>query len=266
MSQPSRSVIRGALALMNARLLLEQIGLAALAFGLAVVWLRMPDASPLDVVGSVALALLILVVAGFGETALFLRLTLRKRTAGRLLRGALLIFVGVALWFEWSKLLDHLHANDGLRAGYYNSRFPHGLRNFFSYEHILLWLGWLWKDLAWIGGAVIAVFVFAAIASSRPGRAATRTLRSLTYWIVIVVGLTATTLLTEAMLQWTPGHGFRVEMLSLILRLAFVVLVDGWMACLILCTVAECVRQTNTAYLMSAGTPDDSQPRTVDNP
>ena len=51
----------------------EQIGLALLVFLLYVLWLRMPDASVLDVVGSVVLALIILAVAGAGESAIMLR-------------------------------------------------------------------------------------------------------------------------------------------------------------------------------------------------
>ena len=73
-------------------------------------------------------------------------------------------------------------------------------------------------------------------------------------------------MVTGAALQWTPGHGLRIEMLSLVLRLGFVVLTDGLIACLILCALAECVRQANAAYFASAGTPVESQPRTVDEP
>ena len=58
----SPSVLRPALTLFSIRLVLEQIGLALLVFLLYVVWLRMPDASVLDVIGSAVLALVVLAV------------------------------------------------------------------------------------------------------------------------------------------------------------------------------------------------------------
>jgi hypothetical protein len=258
---------------MSVRLVLQQIGLALLVFLLYVLWLRVPDASALDVTGSALLALLAVAVAGVGESALLLRLAGRARTPERLLRGALLLLVGAVLWFGWSALLDHLRgsydSNDVLWAGYLNSRFPHQLRNAFSYAHILLWLRWMWTILGWIGTGVIAIFVFAGTASARPLRAAGCALRSVTYWAALLAGTTAATAITGALVNWTPGHGLRVEMLSLVLRLAAAALVDAAVVCLLLAILAACVRRSDEAgapYSTPAGTPDLSQPRTVDNP
>ena len=271
MSSPATrpSTLRGALGLMSARLVLEQIGLALLVLLLAGLWLRMPDASWLDVVGSAVLALIAIAVAGAGESTLMLRLAARERTPGRLLRGTLLLLAGAALWFGWCALVDHLHGNDPLRAGYLNSRFPHQLRNFFSYEHILRWLGWMWMALEWIAAGVIAVFVFACTASSRPMRAAGCALRFVAYWIALVLGAAAATAITGLLVDWTPGHGLRVEMMSLVLRLAAAVLVDAVVACLLLAILAMCVRRGDDAeeiHSTPAGTPDESQPRRVENP
>jgi hypothetical protein len=268
MTKPS--TLRKALALMSVRLVLEQIGLALLVFLLYVLWLRVPDASVLDVVGSVSLALIVLWVAGAGESVLMLRLAGRGRTPGRLLRGALLVLAGFVLWFGWSALLDHLrgdyNSNDNLLAGYLNSRFPHQLRNFFSYTHILLWLGWMWTALEWIGAGIIAALVFAGTASDRPVRAIAFALRSVAYWIVVVLGTTGAAVLTSSLMQWTPGHGLRVEMLSMVLRLSAAVLVDASVACLVLAILAACVRRCDESHSTPAGTPDESQPRIVDNP
>jgi hypothetical protein len=264
------SVLRSSLSLLSVRLVLAQIGLALLVFVLYVAWLRMPDASVLDVVGSAVLGLIVLAVAGAGESAIVLSLAGRARTPGRLLRGTLLLLASVALWLAWSALLDHMHGNDYLRAGYWNSRLPHRLRNFFSYEHILLWLGWFWGMLAWIGAGAIALPIFAATASARPLHAIVAATRSLAYWLAIVLCAIAATVGTGSLLRWTPGHGLRVELISLALRLGLAALIDAILVCFVLAILAACVRQSdalNSArYAAPGGTPDESQPRTVDTP
>ena len=271
MTKPS--LVRSAFGLMSVRLVLQQIGLALLVFLLYALWLHVPDASALDVIGSALLAVVAIAVAGAGESALVLRLAGRARTPERLLRGALLLVAGAALWFGWSALLDGLrgnyNSNDSLWAGYLNSRFPHQLRNVFSYRHILLWLGWMWSILGWIGTGVIAIFVFAGAASARPRRAMAQALRSVAFWIVLVAGAMGAAAITSALIGWTPGHGLHVEMLSLALRLIAAILVDAVVVCLLLAILAACVRRSDDAgapHSTPAGTPDASQPRTVDNP
>lgn len=266
MTARSPSVLRGALSLLSVRLVLAQIGLALLVFLLYVVWLRMPDASVLEVIASMLLALIAIAVAGAGESALLLHLAGRARTAGRLLRGTLLLLAGAALWFAWSALLGHLHTNDSLHAGYWNSRLPHPLRNFFSYEHILLWLGWFWATLTWAGAGVIALLVFAGTASARPVRAVALAARSVTFWTAVVLCAAAASVGTSLLLEWTPGHGLRVELMSLVLRLGLAMLIDAILACFLLAILAACVRRADALYATPAGAPDESQPRTADNP
>jgi hypothetical protein len=258
---------------MSVQLALQQFGLALLVFLLYALWLRVPDASAFDVTGSVLLALLVMAVAGGGESALMLRLAGRARAPDRLLRGALLLLAGAVLWFGWSALLDRLRgsydSNDLLWAGYLNSHFPHQLRNSFSYSHILSLLRWIWTMLGWIGTGLIAIAVFDGTASLRPLRAAGCALRSITYWAALVAGTMAATAITAALVNWTPGHGLRVEMLSLVLRLTAAALVDTAVLCLLLAILAACVRRSDeagAAYSTPGGTPDLSQPRTVDNP
>jgi hypothetical protein len=273
MKPRSSSVLRSAFALMSARLVLEQAGLAVLVFLLYALWLRVPDASGLDVMGSVCLAVIVVLTAGAGESMLTLRLADRPRTPGRLLRGTLLLLAGAALWLGWGALLGHFrgdyNSNDNLWAGYLNSRFPHQMRNVFTYQHLLLWLGWMWAALLWVGAGIIAAMVFAGTASARPVRVVLRALRSIVYWCVVVLVATAASIFSDAILGWTPGHGLRVEMMSLALRLTAVVLVDAVVVCLVLAMLAAFVRQSDesdAAHLTVAGTPDDSQPRTAEAP
>ena len=272
----SSSILRSALRLMSVRLVLQQISLAAAVFLLYLLWLHVPDASVLDVAGSIVLVLIVITVAGCGESSIVLRLAGNTRTPARLLRGTLWLAVGVALWFAWSALLAHLRgnydANDNLWAGYLNSRFPHQLRNVFTYQHILLWLRWMWGTLGWIGTAAIAAVVFALTTSVRPVKAVVRALRSITYWIAAVVGGILASWLTGFLMNWVPGHGLRIEFVSLLLRLTAAILLDGIVLCLVLAVLAACMRQLEEGEAVElprstpAGTPEESQPRTVDNP
>jgi len=266
MTMKSPPVWRDALALLSVRLVAAQLGLVAASFALFAAWLRLPDASVLEVAGSALLALLIVAGASLGETRLILGLAGRPSTPGRLVRGALAIVAGTILWFAWSALIAHLSLPDELRAGLWNSRAPHRLRHLLTFQHILLWLGWMWSTIQWIGGGFIAAIVFTTAASASPLRAAAYALRSLSFWVVLLLGTTAAALSTGLLMAWLPVHGLWPEMFSLGLRLSVAVIFDGIVACLLLATLGVCVRRANPSYFASAGTPKDSQPRTTDAP
>jgi hypothetical protein len=264
------SVLRSALALVSPRLVATQTGLAVLVFAFSLLWLRVPDASLVDVAGTVLLAIFVLALAGGGEASLILRLCGRPVTPWRLLRGGVLVLLGVALWFCWSLCMAHLSANDWEWAGYLNSRAPHPWRNVFSYFHLHSFLEALWSALRWLGAGVLAAFVFAATAATRPLRALGTIFRSLSYWLCLFVGVIAAAQVTDFVMYWTPGHGLGVEMFSLVLRLAGVVLFDALVVCLLLSVLASCVLRSDgdetASYETAAGTPEDNQPRTVPTP
>ncbi|HEY0795309.1 MAG TPA: hypothetical protein VGD64_05970 [Acidisarcina sp.] len=266
MTAKSAFVWRDALRLLSVRLVLEQLGLVLGVFVLFVVWLRLPDVSALEVAGSGLFAMLIVAAAGLGETRIVLSIAGRASTWGRLLRGASLLVVAAVIWFAWNHWLTHLSGPDATRAGYFNSRAPHQLRYLLTYGHILLWLGWMWSTLGWIGAGVITVFAFALTASTRPMRAALLALRSLSFWLVLLIGSTAGVLVTGVLMGWTPLHGLRLELLSLGCRVAIASLFDATIACWLLSILAACVRRADASYSKVDGGPDESQPRTVGNP
>jgi hypothetical protein len=263
------SVLRGGLRRLSVRFVARQIALAILLFLLWALWLNLPDASALEVLASVIVALLILAIAGGGESALILQLCGRKPTPTLLARGALLMVVAAGLWFAWSALITALGANDPQWAAYWNSQLPHQLRYVFTYGHIALWLGWFWNTLAWAGAGVLAIFVVSFTASLRPMRSVTVALRSVSFWLWLLLGTFVASAVTSSLFGWTPGHGLRREMASLGFRLCAAVAVEAFVLCVLLATLAECVRRADdlpAAYSAPAGTPDESQPRTVDNP
>jgi hypothetical protein len=113
---------------------------------------------------------------------------------------------------------------------------------------------------------VIAAIVFAVTATGRPLRAAIVAMRSLSFWLVLLVGAVIAVLVTNGLMAWLPLHGLWPEVFSLVVRLSLVVVFDAIVVCWFLATLAVCMRRTDAAYLASAGTPDASQPRTVEEP
>ncbi|MGO4515452.1 hypothetical protein AB4Y89_06660 [Terriglobus sp. 2YAB30_2] len=247
------SLLRGALRRFTLKLLLLQIALGVTACLLVTLWLRLPDASALQVAASFVLGLLLVAIATGGQSWIALWLAHEERTRRRLLIGAASILVAVLLWCLLSQWITSLHAGDSQRASYLNSRFPHGLRSFFTYNHIYQWFGWLWSLLTWIAAGILAAASYAVIIG-RP-RAILRTLVSITWWISLVLLCILATTVTGIMMEWTPGHGLGVELFSLIVRLGFVVLLDGAVISLLLAILAQ-------TQAMPDGTPEASQPRT----
>jgi hypothetical protein len=224
---------RDALALVSVRLILAQLGLVAGVFLFFLLWLRLPDASILEVAGSALLAVFVVTAAG---------------------------------WFAWSAWLAHVSSNDPLRAGYLNSKAPHQLRHLLTFEHILLWLGWMWSTIKWLGGGLLASVIVPLIAGRRPLQAALVAVRSVSFWLSLFVGTIVATLITGALMAWMPLHGLWPEMFSLGLRLVVATVFDGIIACWLLATLAACVRRADAGYATPAGGPDDSQPRTAETP
>lgn len=266
MTMKSPPIWRDALALLSVRLVLAQLGLVTGLFLFFVLWLRLPDASILEVAGSGVLALLIVAAAGLGESRLILSLAGRTLTRGRFVRGTLLLLLGVALWFAWSAWLEHLSANDPMRAGYLNSKAPHQLRHLLTFEHILLWLGWMWSTIKWLGAGLLASIIVPLVAGGHAIRAALVAVRSRSFWLTLFVGTIVATLITGALMAWLPLQGLWAEMFSLGLRLTLAALFDGIIACWLLATLAVCVRRSDAGYATPAGGPDDSQPRTIETP
>jgi hypothetical protein len=259
-------LLRTALAAVRVRMIASQIGLALLVFALAIVWLHVPDSSALYLIATVVLGVGIVALASVGEVALMLRLCRRSMTRGRLLQGALLLIVGTALWVAWYVCIDHFRAKDILRAGYWNSRFPASLRNFFSFPRIYQWLEWMWSALDWFGAGILAVLVFAVTAGERTANAIKSALFSITYWAILIVGSLAAPILTDFLMGWTPGHGLAIETFSLFLRLSIAITADATIVVLVLTVVAACILQSDANHEAPAGAPEVSQPRTTGIP
>jgi hypothetical protein len=242
---------------------LQQIALAALLAILTIGWLHIPDANPLEVFASVVLGLLVVTVFGAGESAIALWLTNKAATSRRLLLGTGIVLAASLLWCALSFGLDHMSAKDGLYAGYLNSRFPASLRTIFSYERLITGLAWLRSALRWIAAGVLGSVAFAYVACDLPKQGMMQICRSAWYWASLLMLTFFGSIITGALLGWTPGRGLTIEALSLLFRMLTVILLDASAIALLLQAMANA-----TLSAQSGGTeePLASQPRTVDIP
>jgi hypothetical protein len=235
MTTQRTSTLRSAVSLLSARWIATQIGLALL---------------------------IVLALAGGGEAWLLLRMSGRPPLCTRVGVGAIVILLGAALAFAWGALLDHVAISDSLWAGYLNSRASHGMRNLLSYQHIYQGLVWLWDLLRWAGYYVIAVTAVALTISDRPVSASKGALRTVVCCLGVFVGFVVLTLANGWLTDWTPGHGLAVESISLLLRMALLLLLDGLVASTMIALLVAAVRR----YETPVGTPEDNQPLTVVTP
>ena len=242
---------------------LQQIALGALLSLMLAAWLHVPDANAFEVMASVVLAMSIVAVAGAGESIIALRLTGGRPTAGRLARGTGAVFTVALLWLLMSAGIDQFAMKDGLRAGYLNSRAPAPLRNFLTYEHLTLWLGWMEEGLRWIAVGLFAAPAFVLITCRAPAQKLSAIFRSRRYWIAVVLFAVVAAVITGRVLFWTPGHGLPVEMLSFVLRAASVLVLNAVAIALVLQAMARAVRSPQWA---GRGEPETSQSRTAENP
>jgi hypothetical protein len=244
-------------------LALQQIVLAAVLMLLIAGWLHVPEANVFEVLANIVLALVIACAAGAGESTIVLWLTNRHAVVSRIVRGTVTVLLAALLWYAVSVGLDHGSANDGLRAGYINSRFPASMRNVFSYEHLVTGFGWMWSALRWVIGGVLAAAAFACVACDAPVLGLLNIFGSRRYWMVLSLLVIAGAWITGALLTWTPGHGLRVEMISLVVRLLIVIGLDAMAIALLLQAMAFAVRGSQP---VGRGEPETSQPRAAEIP
>jgi hypothetical protein len=266
MTLKGMSIPRRAFQLLTLRFLLMQCGLALVVLLLSAVWLRIPDSTGFEIAFTVLLGLLILALALGGETALLLQLRGVKLRSIRVLRGAVVLLIASVLWCACSACIDHLSAQDLLRAGYLNSRFSHSSRNFFSFPHLLLWFGWLWIALRWLGTGVLLALAVPAVQMRQLFRPGLRVLGSASYWLEWLTVALLVSFTTDALTSWTPGHGLRAEMISVVLRLGVIAVVDLVLGCYLLTTITAVVERWAIAHATPGGTLETSQPRTEESP
>ena len=77
--------------------------------------------------------------------------------------------------------------------------------------------------------------------TSRPLRAGLRVVFSFSYWMILALAAIIVTTITQSIVEWTPGHGLRVEAMSLVLRLGIVAIIDTALICYLLAVITALV-------------------------
>jgi hypothetical protein len=261
-----KDILRNALGRLTVQFVLLQLGLILIVSLLFAAWLHIPDSGVIVVIATALLAALILMLAFCGEASLLRRLAGSER--GHMLSGAITLLIAAALWLVLSAWLNHFDESGFITrmAGYANSRFPHSLRNIFTFENLLRWLGWMGLALKWLGAGMLVGIAVPFAQTSRPVRAGLRVLFSLSYWVTLALTAIIVTVITQSLIEWTPGHGLRVEATSLVLRLGTVAIIDAAFGCFVLAVVTEVVVRLELRHAIPVGTPELSHPRSVDIP
>ena len=262
-------LLRAARKKTSVRFLLLQSGLAAAAFLLFLLWLRIPDANGAEVLLSALLAVACLLMATGGEAWLLLRVHGTRATRASAVRGAVAILLAIVLLFPLSALLDHISINDSQRAGYLNSQLSANMRHILTYPRLMTLLHQAWASLFWAFAIVLTMVAVAVTVARKPLQALAGMLQSLTAWVVLSLFTIVASEVTLQLLHWTPGHGLGVETTSLLMRIAFTVLLNAWLLCFSLALLIVLAEQSDARYIAAAtdeGTPDFSQPRTVGKP
>ena len=215
----SVQLLRGARDKTNVRFLLSQAGLAAAAFVLFLLWLRVPDANIAEVLFSALLAIALLLITTVGEAWLLLRVRQVQPARRSVVRGGVTLLVAIALLFPLAALLDHISINDSLRAGYLNSQLSAGMRRVFTYPHLMTIFHQMWASIFWAAAIVLTMGAVAVTVARKSLRALGSMLQSLTAWVVLSLATIIASETTLKLLHWTPGHGLGVETASLLLRL-----------------------------------------------
>lgn len=235
------------LSLKNWRLWLVQLAGNAIIVALFVGWLRVPEAHSWQLVFQALLILAIVaaVLVLHGGTLVYFKSAHENRAAQltpafrQALKHIFALAVCVFIVHIPLALSGHLYHYQTSFPGYLRSGFPAWLRRMISeptLDHTYTFLLFL---LRWVilPGLLLPFLLFCADRGFR-GLVAFRdwakTVRSLAYWIALIVAAVVGVYLVEAVMGWRPGSKpgtFRGEQVSFVLRqlLAYVLALFSWL-------------------------------------
>ncbi len=213
---------------MTARLLaMLWVGNAA-AILLALAWLQIPDSHVWQVAISALCGLLWVAGVLWLYADIFQRLS-AEPWPSMVRRIVVIVLVVVIAWL----LLDAIgagRAKEGLFAGYWNSKFSAHSRVFFTYPRLVAWQEAFYNVLQWALGTLLLAIAFAAA----EWRRVTGICRNVWYWVVAAIATWAGLYLTGLLADWTPGHSTRMQIASVLLRLAVAYTINILLLCWVL--------------------------------
>ena len=262
------NVISGALGRLKVPVvLLEVIGLAVVA-GLAGLWLQIPDSHAWEFGASVVSGIGILLGFLWLHTTMVRRL--RGDVSGSGWAGMGLLAVWLLLWRMLAAQVSLLSVHAEQRAGFWNSRLSAQQRVIFTEPKLLAWQMDAISTLLWfVLPSIFLPLVMETVArgvrglpeEAGPFRTVVRVYGRWQMWLTAGVASLVATSLVEKLTAWQLAETVRGELVSAALRLGGLYLLLVALGLGVLAVVAELL-----ARAASAGTPRESQERTVSNP
>jgi hypothetical protein len=138
--------------------------------------------------------------------------------------------------------------HETLFAGYWNSKFSAGQRNFFTFQRLVQWQDYFYDLLQWLLVALLLPVAFVRASKGLRGGwpPIRRIYGHLTYWFFVVIFGLAGSDITSSLAGWTPGHGTTVEIISVLLRLGLAYTLDILLWCFVLALMAVYAAKTLT--------------------
>lgn len=213
----------------------------ALLLGAAMLWLLIPEAHVWQLIlAALSAVLLVFAFAWLHCGTLAHGVTASRDAFGadflRVLRRVPAFVVLSLLMIVLMSWAAELSDRSWQISGYLFTKLPHWLATRIGEYRLNQWVELKVVALAWI--AIPAIFLpwLAALAANgivkQAVRAALRTYLRWKYWLGIVVVGVIGVFVPRMLMGWTPGHGLRNEMISMVLRLtaAYVLAVLAWLA------------------------------------
>jgi len=232
-------------------LLLQILGNAIL-FLCGCAWLQIPDSYLWELALSLLLGFVFAV--GFLElNASVLRRLRRTEEPPPLWLSALLLAAWLVLFYILLSLCAHLDDDSMRRAGYWNSKLSPHLRTIFTFPRLQSWQTKSVSFLLWVvlPGLLLPLAMETLSLRLAAWRRATinalSILRRWQYWLTAIAIWWISTRLTSALVQPTPGHTVRGELLSVTLRLGLAYCADALLLTLLLAITAELLARNHAA-------------------
>lgn len=220
---------------------LQWIGNAVVML-LAVLWLQIPDSHTWQFLFSMVSAVGIAWLFVWLYTVTFRRLRLSVPAVPMWLSAVFLAAV-LLVWMGLSHPIAAGRDHEELYAGYWNSKLSPGLRYRFTYMR-LVEMQDRFYDLVElvIAGLLLPLAIELMTSGVRGWRRVVYVYRRWRYWVVAAVAGSGAIWITRLLLNWTPGHSVRGQVLSVLGRLGVAYTVDVVLWCLVIAVAARYLR------------------------
>jgi hypothetical protein len=220
---------------------LQWIGNAVVML-LAILWLQIPDSHTWQFCFSVVSAVGIAWLFVWLTTVTFRRLRLSDPSVPMWL-SALFLAAVLLVWMGLSHPIAAGREHEFLSAGYWNSKLSPGLRYRFTYMRLVELQDRFYDLVELVIAALLLPLAIELMTSGARGlRRVVYVYRRWRYWVVAAVAGVGAMWITRLLLNWTPGHSVRGQVLSVVARVGVAYTVDVVFWCLVVAVAARYMR------------------------